>query len=54
MSFIPCTLDCIYQTDGICNMKSPGKISLSNEKCAHFVQKNKESKENINRNKENR
>ncbi|MGN0173735.1 MAG: hypothetical protein ACI39F_04770 [Acutalibacteraceae bacterium] len=39
MSYIPCSLDCAYQSDGVCSMNFPSKISLENEKCPHFIEK---------------
>ncbi|MBQ7129081.1 MAG: hypothetical protein IJO19_03740 [Clostridia bacterium] len=46
MSIIPCSLNCKYQVDGVCEVKLPSSVSLKNEKCPHFVEKehNKEKK----------
>jgi len=40
MSFIGCTSDCIYQTDGYCTLEhaaTGGEYSLTG--CIHYVQK---------------
>lgn len=48
MSLIPCSLNCKYQIDGMCELKQLSLVSLENDKCPHFVEKddikNKSSK----------
>ncbi len=39
MSIIPCSLNCKFQLNGICELKIPSAVSLKNEKCPHFVEK---------------
>ncbi len=44
MSMIPCSLNCKYQIDGVCELKLPSAVSLKNEKCPHFVERKAKSK----------
>lgn len=44
MSLIPCSLNCKYQIDGMCELKRLSAISLENDKCHHFVEKSSDEK----------
>ena len=40
MNLIPCSEDCLYQTDGCCTLEKPAQVTGSAAHgCVHFVRK---------------
>ena len=40
MCLIPCSENCIYQTEGYCNLDTPGSVTNSKGNgCIHFVRR---------------
>lgn len=38
-SMIPCSADCVYQTDGYCTLETPAIVTnISNHGCVHRIQ----------------
>lgn len=45
MTIIPCDCNCIYQTDGYCQLEKPSYITNNHDNgCAHFIEKGSEDK----------
>lgn len=46
MSIIPCTTDCIYQSEGCCSLEragSRGRSEPGTQSCIHYVKKSRGS-----------